>query len=393
MKLTQYRLNFQKLHQFMNNSVLMNWSSLNKSILILALGGLDHILWIVWYLYCSLSPAMSVWFNLDYFNYHTGRLVICALINFLLIVPCYFWRHRVWVKTYLPYIATSFFSISFMYSGYSIGVTSPATIAAFISILTVGLVLFDRKIVYLILLPISLFIPIAIILSGLKLIPYSPIFSESLKSQVLYTNQFWVYSQLYIYIPIFFACMLLFEILLTQWRNRETKIDAMSQTDALTGLFNRRKISVQLKKMQKQSKAFVLILLDLDYFKQINDTFGHDVGDEVLKRVAQILSLHLSEQDLAGRFGGEEFILILHTKNLNQGLDIAERYRIEIEKAPIFTHQSQDIYMTASFGVAVSDPGLSNESIIRQADQALYFAKNNGRNQVRHYSELNLKQQ
>lgn len=388
MKLFHKIYHSEQVQQFMNNSVLMNWSTLNKSILILALGGIDHILWIGWYLYCFFSPHMHFWFDPTYFNFHLTRMTLCGILSFLLIIPCYFYRDCAWVQRYLPYIATSFFSISFIYGGYSIGIISPATIAGFISILTVGLVLFERKIVYLIFLPISLYIPIAIILSALKQIPYSPVFSEALQSQILYRNEFWVYSQLYLYIPIFFACIVLFEILLTQWRKREQKIDELAQIDPLTGIFNRRKISHQLKKIQQEQIPFALILLDLDYFKSINDQYGHEVGDQVLKRVAQILSMDLDEEDMAGRFGGEEFILILNNKNLEQALNIAERYRHKIASTLILNHPLQDIYMTASFGIAVSNPQLSNESIIRQADQALYFAKNQGRNQVRHWQEL-----
>lgn len=392
MKLFQKIVDSGQVQQFMNNSVLMNWSNLNKSILILTLGGIDHILWVIWYVYCFYSPTLGYWFNPEYSHFHLTRLILCGLMSFLLILPCYFLRDRIWVQTYLPYIATSFFSISFIYGGYSIGITSPATIAGFISILTVGLVLFERKIVYLIFLPISLYFPLAIILSALDKMPYSPIYIEAFKSQILYRNEFWVYSQLYLYIPIFFACIVLLEILLTQWRNREKKIDEIAQIDPLTGIFNRRKIGFKLKQMQEDKKAYVLILLDLDYFKNINDNFGHEVGDEVLKRVAKILSAQLSEDDLAGRFGGEEFMIILPNKSLEQALTIAEKCRLEIESAPILSHNLNDIYVTASFGLSVSDVDLSNESIIRQADQALYFAKHNGRNQVRHYVELQIQQ-
>lgn len=178
---------------------------------------------------------------------------------------------------------------------------------------------------------------------------------------------------------------MLFEVLLTQWRNREKQINEISQIDPLTGIYNRRKIASNLSKIQQDQQSYALVLLDLDHFKKINDSYGHDVGDQVLKKVAKILSTNLRGEDVVGRFGGEEFILVLKNKSLKQAMDIAERCRLEIEKESIYINKSTMIHVSASFGVALSKLSLSKEAIIRQADQALYQAKDNGRNQVKPY--------
>lgn len=376
------------IHYFMKNSVLMNWSNLNKSILMLVLGGIDHALWIAWYVFSSSSPVFQQWMNPDYFKVHFPLTVILCLLSFVLILPCHYFRHYPFFQRYFPYIAIIFFAVSFMYGGYSIGISSPATIAGYISLVTVGLVLFERKMVYIIFLPITVYLLCAIVLSASGHMNYAPVFNQSLNEQILYKNEFWIYSQLFLYIPIFFASIVLFEILLTQWRNREKQIEEISQMDPLTGIFNRRKIAYDLAEIELEQQNYALVLLDLDFFKHINDNYGHDVGDEVLQDVAKILSRVLREGDVVGRFGGEEFILLLPHKSLQEALDIAERCRKEIELGHFTVDKKTRIKVTASFGVAISNAQLSKEVVIRHADQALYLAKKHGRNQVRHYFEV-----
>lgn len=380
------------VRHFMKNSVLMNWSNLNKSILMLVLGGVDHVLWIAWYVFCTSIPSLQHWMNFDYYHFHLSRMVIFCLLSFLLILPCHYFRHQPSFQRYFPYIAIIFFAVTFMYGGYSIGISSPATIAGYISLVTVGLVLFERKMVYIIFLPITVYLLFAIVFSALGYMDYAPIFNQSMNEQILYKNEFWVYSQLFLYIPIFFASIVLFEILLTQWRNREKQIEKISQMDPLTGIFNRRKIAHDLAEIELEQRSFALVLLDLDFFKHINDNYGHDVGDEVLRNVAKILSRTLREGDVVGRFGGEEFILLLAHKTLREALDIAERCRKEIENSQFTVDKKTRLKVTASFGVAISNAQLSKETVIRHADQALYMAKKQGRNQVRHYFEVEQKQ-
>jgi diguanylate cyclase (GGDEF)-like protein len=197
---------------------------------------------------------------------------------------------------------------------------------------------------------------------------------------------------LYFYIPIFFASLVLFEVLLTQWRKREKMIEQVSIIDPLTGIFNRRKISENIDMLKQQQSSFAIVLLDLDYFKDINDKYGHDIGDIVLQQVAGILTENIHEEDIVGRFGGEEFIILTRGGQLAKAIDIAERCRKAIEKEVILLDTQRKISITASFGVAASiNPfGITKEEIIRQADQALYLAKKNGRNQVRHFLEIKI---
>jgi diguanylate cyclase (GGDEF)-like protein len=371
---------------FMSNSVLMNWSNLNKSILVLFLGAFGHMMWAGWYLLSFYVPEFHQWMNHGFYLTHIQMLLMFLLGYVLLICMC------LWVRPYpklilpMTYLSVMYFAMTFMHGGYSIGIISPATIASFISLVTVGLVLFERKIIYSAFVPALVFLSIAIYLTVQGEIRYAPVFNQQLLDSNLYMNGYWVSSMIYLYSPIFVVGIVLYEILLIQWRNREQQIDEMSRIDSLTGINNRRSITNSLNEAQKHLYDYALILLDLDHFKRINDQYGHEAGDDVLQCVAQILKKGLREHDVVGRFGGEEFILILRESNLQRAVEIAERCRIDIEQADIYVNDGRHFKITASFGVALSSGHLSKEDVIRLADQALYRAKADGRNKVR-YSE------
>ena len=149
-------------------------------------------------------------------------------------------------------------------------------------------------------------------------------------------------------------------------------------TDTLTRLPNRRAFELaltrELSRAERYGTPFSLVLVDLDRFKQINDTLGHDHGDEVLRRVARFLVEGVRREDVVARWGGEEFALLLPSTRASDALRLAERLRQALEDL--------DLGVTASFGVAEYLPGESEEALFRRADQALYRAKERGRNRV-----------
>jgi two-component system, cell cycle response regulator len=163
---------------------------------------------------------------------------------------------------------------------------------------------------------------------------------------------------------------------------------SMALTDSLTGLYNRRYVMVHLERLLRQSqdskKPFALMLLDIDHFKRINDSYGHPAGDDVLREFAGRIGRSLRNFDLAGRIGGEEFVAILPDTNLDVAVAVAERLRTQISGAPM-TAKGVDvpIPVTTSLGVTIaSDPGESVDDLIGRADRALYAAKRNGRDRV-----------
>jgi diguanylate cyclase (GGDEF)-like protein len=165
-------------------------------------------------------------------------------------------------------------------------------------------------------------------------------------------------------------------------RNR-ARLESMALTDSMTGLLNRRAfddiVARELEESERSGHTLGLILLDLDWFKTINDTYGHFIGDQVICRVSDILRSEMRAGDALARYGGEEFILLRRNTTLAQAHTIAERLRVSIEQCPDLPSR---IRLTASIGVAVSDGGQSAQEFFNRCDKALYESKKSGRNLV-----------
>ena len=163
---------------------------------------------------------------------------------------------------------------------------------------------------------------------------------------------------------------------------RTKKLRKMVITDELTNLFNRRRIlellEIKLEKASRYKRDLALIMIDLDFFKKINDSFGHQFGDKVLRKISEIMKQNTRNLDLVGRYGGEEFLLILPETNLEKAALVAEKLRQKIKKSDI---EGLDFKLTASFG-AVQYEGESSQQLIKRADDLLYKAKKEGRDRV-----------
>ncbi|EON71491.1 diguanylate cyclase [Lysinibacillus sphaericus OT4b.31] len=156
-----------------------------------------------------------------------------------------------------------------------------------------------------------------------------------------------------------------------------------SVTDKLTGLKNRRffqeKIEAHFALYDKNETIFSLLILDIDHFKRMNDTFGHQVGDEVLAQIAQILKMQARVGNIVARYGGEEFVLILPDTDIDESIAVAEQIRLAVEQA-----QWQIDGIIVSIGVATVTTEDTDVTILKRTDQALYASKENGRNRVTH---------
>ncbi|PLX93569.1 MAG: GGDEF domain-containing protein [Desulfuromonas sp.] len=163
----------------------------------------------------------------------------------------------------------------------------------------------------------------------------------------------------------------------------QRRLEEMALTDKLTNIANRQAIDLHLeqtfKEQQRDGIAFSLILFDLDNFKQINDTHGHLAGDLTLVEVARATQKLLRSCDVFGRWGGEEFLIILKQCSLEDAMKRAESIRLAIQSLPI-EHDQQTIYTTASFGVVDHLADDNRDSLLKRVDQALYIAKHNGKN-------------
>lgn len=160
----------------------------------------------------------------------------------------------------------------------------------------------------------------------------------------------------------------------------------MANTDALTGMNNRKFVDSLFRheaiRASRNNTALSVMLLDIDFFKKINDTYGHQTGDQVLKRVAKALKSSVRAIDTVGRWGGEEFILVCPDTALAPALELAEKVRLQIEQLPF----EGGLRVTASIGVTQYQPGERTERAIARADNSLYRAKHNGRNRVECYT-------
>lgn len=157
-------------------------------------------------------------------------------------------------------------------------------------------------------------------------------------------------------------------------------------TDALTGLASHAHVlevlATALKQAHKKSQHLCVIMADLDHFKDVNDSHGHLVGDKVLQDVAARMRSATRDFDTAGRYGGEEFLIVLKNTTLERAQEVAERIRLRVAKEPVHIHGKQ-VKITISQGISMAAPDDSPESLIRRADDALYTAKAEGRNCVR----------
>ena len=164
------------------------------------------------------------------------------------------------------------------------------------------------------------------------------------------------------------------------------KLKMQATTDTLTGLANRRKITELLKEEIKKleednNNNFNIIMLDIDFFKKVNDNYGHPMGDEVIKKVSNHMQDKVGSEGIVGRFGGEEFLTILYNNDIQQAALLADQIRNDIERKKI-EFEGKQISVTVSMGIACSAETFVYQELLNKADERLYKAKENGRNQV-----------
>ncbi|MEX1147550.1 MAG: PleD family two-component system response regulator [Sphingomonadales bacterium] len=162
----------------------------------------------------------------------------------------------------------------------------------------------------------------------------------------------------------------------------------MAMTDAVTGLYNRHFMANHLDSLfdsaRMNNKSISVLMVDIDHFKRVNDIYGHKAGDEILKEFGHRVACNIRGVDLATRYGGEEFVVIMPDTDIGLAHSVAERLRREIEEQPfVVSTVAEPIGITVSIGVATRDTGTASaQDLLEQADRALYAAKNNGRNRV-----------
>lgn len=170
-------------------------------------------------------------------------------------------------------------------------------------------------------------------------------------------------------------------------KEQREKVRQLARRDQLTGLYNRREFESRFEEEFERARRYDLnlavLMLDLDHFKEVNDTYGHQAGDTVLQRVGQVMKSSSRQVDIAGRYGGEEFTMVLPETDEDGGANVAERVKDKVEQLDFETEDGEAFSVTTSIGVAgLRGNERNHEDLIRRADEALYRAKEAGRNRV-----------
>lgn len=363
---------------------LLEWSPVSKSILILLILTPILVQYLIFQIYQSKWPSPYINYQL-LMSLNWGLpigILLCALGIFI----CLRVKSSPTAQWLVPYIIISGYSLGLVLLAYMIGLLSMPVGLVLVGGPLFGIVLFPRRVIVfatglavLTIVTLSLF-------SAYNYIPYAPLFKPEIYSDVQ-ARPFYLMCMTYFALPHLISIGGLCDFMFRRWRQRERNIHQMSITDALTGLRNRRSISEYLESSlndaRSRNKKISVVLLDIDFFKNINDQFGHLVGDKALQVVALTLQSTLRKMDSVGRYGGEEFLIVLDGTSLEQAAMVAERCRVAINNAYISNDKAQRIYITASFGVSDSNQyGYDMDTLIKYADKNLYIAKNQGRNQV-----------
>ena len=179
-----------------------------------------------------------------------------------------------------------------------------------------------------------------------------------------------------------------FNAMAEKLQQTQSRLEDLSIHDALTGLYNRREFQRRLKqeldRSRRYRRSFALLMLDVDHFKAVNDAYGHLTGDQVLRAVSALLTKEVRPEDVAVRYGGEEFVVLLPETPHDGALVVAERIRNTLAASPITAVEGRQVTVTASIGVvSFPEQGDTQDTLIAAVDRALYAAKQAGRNRVR----------
>ncbi|MDX1803482.1 MAG: GGDEF domain-containing protein [Alcanivorax sp.] len=287
-----------------------------------------------------------------------------------------------------PNVVIQFFGFGFVALGYVIGLYNPMLGLVLVGGPLTGFALFGipRVAINFTLCLLLLFVIVSLSISGT--LEYAPLFKGDPVTKQ-YQSVYWIVSVVGGSVPFVTTMFVLTLVLLGRLQFREAQMHARAVTDALTGLSNRRALFEQLEyemaRARRTGNPLSICLMDLDYFKRINDSHGHAAGDAVLCAVADLLRENLRDTDRIGRIGGEEFLLVLPDTDRAGARAVMERCQQSFRgHRLVMAGLSSPLQFTASFGIACLEAGnnLEQALLVARADEALYAAKNAGRDRI-----------
>ena len=341
---------------------------------------IQHFLWDAFVLY---SPALSQRVNVATLHQMIGAQIALSVVLAALLLLGWSQRQKNPDAGFYQYLVLGFFALALTTQFYFVGALSFSAGLFLLAAPVWGLILLDRKPVWWS--TVASLIALCALGYGAAYgqLPYAPLVIPP-------TDQagqlFWTNTIFYLNAPFFIFILLMADQMLSWWHAREDKIRELSRTDMLTGIHNRLSIldflDHEISRTTRLNTALSIVILDLDHFKNVNDTWGHPIGDVVLQKTAQILRKNIRDIDAVGRYGGEEFIIVLPGADQGEAIKIVERCRMILAQTLIAVSFEQNIQVTASFGLVTSEIQAAPHLLIKTADEALYSAKHNGRNRV-----------
>ncbi|WP_410211892.1 GGDEF domain-containing protein [Aquirhabdus sp.] len=365
-------------------SAALEWSSVDKGLILLAVIIPIFIQYFLWSLYVLNRADRETLINVNMAWSFVKIEIFLVIISLVIIVTGLYLRKKLPNLIFFQHIALQFFSLSLVLMSYSIGTASFCAGLVLLGAPVFGFILLDRKAVWwatgnalAALLALSY-------ATAYDWLPYAPVMIPPSNHT---STLFWMNSFFFFAAPFFILIIIMADQLLVWWREREERIRVISRTDALTGIHNRMSIldflNHEMVRAARLNEPLTIALLDLDHFKKVNDNWGHPTGDRVLKDAAKVFRQNIRNCDVLGRYGGEEFIIILPGADSEEGQKVIERCRTKLAETDILTDSESLIQVTASFGmVSVHGQWVESHQLIQIADRALYQAKHNGRNRI-----------
>ena len=371
---------------FVFDSKILNWSQVNKCILVLVFYLFIRALWISWKGFTLLTPEVQQFVNLETLYFHLNIEIVEFFFTLVVIFILSINREKEWAQHFFPYFCAVLLISSMVFDWYSSGLLEAGIVINAMSFIYLLIVLFDRKmLIFTLTYGIAVFI--YFLSSGLVngQVQFKPLFDIDQIGYPNFKNSFWLGSTIYFSAPPFLLGVFILNTILKQWSARESYVTQLSRKDGLTSIYNRRMLNeflLQLDETEACDYPYAILLIDLDHFKSVNDTYGHLMGDRILVSSANTLKQIIRRSDVLGRYGGEEFLIIIENTHPYEVQRLAERCRSALASHRHAVDPMKSIFVTCSIGVAFSHASQSSLQVVNEADQALYEAKTRGRNQV-----------
>lgn len=361
-------------------------SETTVSTLMTALISFQYIGYLAWGVYVLQRQDRAALVNAG-FGQHLMPVMMAMIAGGLLLtlVGVLLIRRRVDLRPF-TFLCHLYYGLTLVGLGYLVGLMSLPTGIVMLASPLLGLMFFRRDVVMAGFGTCMAALVVLAYAGVLGWIPYAPLVPEA-KVHWRAADPFWVGSFYYFTLPFMIFTLVILDQVLGFWRRRGEYIQVLSVTDPLTRVHNRRNLMALLQRefdrARREQGTLSVVLLDIDHFKAVNDRRGHGVGDQVLRNVASALVEHVRDHDVVGRYGGEEFLMVLPGTDLPGAMALAGRCRERLQALEEIDEEGERFQVTGSFGVAALEAGDSHiEALLKRADDALYRAKESGRNRI-----------